>query len=69
MLILNCWGAEGAKMEKLYYDIRVKNKDGTEDFLIILKVHEDLVDTYVSRESMNDLYKDMVVYKQKSVIE
>lgn len=56
-------------MENLYYDIRVRNKDSTEDYLISMEVHEDLADTYVARESMNELYKGMIVYKQRSVIE
>lgn len=55
-------------MENIYYDIRVKNKDGTKDYLIMLKVHEHLADVYVSREQMNTLYRDMIVYKQISVI-
>lgn len=53
-------------IEKVYYDIRVRNKDNSEDFLIMMNVHEDLADTYVARESMNTLYKGMIVYKQKS---
>lgn len=55
-------------MENTYYDIRVKNKDGSKDYLIVLKVHEHLVDVYVSREQMNPLYKDMKIYKQKSIL-
>ena len=53
-------------IEKIYYDIRVKNEDGSKDYLIMLHVHEDLADTYVSRESMNKLYEGMTVYKQRS---
>lgn len=53
-------------METVYYDIRVKSKDGSQDYLIMMNVHEDLADTYVARESMNTLYKGMIVYKQKS---
>lgn len=55
-------------MENTYYDIRVKNKDGSKDYLIILKVHEHLADVYVSREQMNALYEGMLVYKQKSIL-
>ena len=56
------------KMENIYYDVRVKNKSGTEDYLVVLKVHEHLIDVYVSREQMNSLYKNMIVYKQKSIL-
>ena len=49
-----------------YYDIRVKSKDGTKDYLIAMNVHEDLADLYVSREQMNEFYKDMKVYKTVS---
>lgn len=55
-------------MKIKYYDIRVKNKEGTKDFLVIMNVHEDLVDLYVSRENMNSLYENMIVYKEKSML-
>lgn len=53
-------------IKKVYYDIRVRSKDGKKDHLIMMNVNEDLIDTYVARESMNNLYKDMIVYKQLS---
>lgn len=53
-------------INKVYYDIRVKNKDSSEDYLIMMNVHEDLADTYIARESMNTLYEGMIVYKQRS---
>ena len=56
-------------MENTYYDIRVKNKAGNKDYLIMLRVHEHLADVYVSREQMNTLYKGMIVYKQRSIID
>lgn len=52
----------------MYYDIRVKNKEGTEDFLIMMNVHEDLADLHVSREELNSLYKNMIIYKERSII-
>lgn len=54
--------------EEVYYDVRVKNKEGTKDYLIIMNVKSDLIDSYLSREQMNTLYKDMIVYKQVSII-
>lgn len=53
-------------IKKVYYDVRVRSKDGKKDHLIMMNVNEDLIDTYVARESMNNLYKDMIVYKQLS---
>lgn len=53
-------------IKKVYYDVRVRSKDGKKDHLIMMHVNEDLIDTYVARESMNDLYKGMIVYKQLS---
>lgn len=55
-------------MNEVYYDVRVKNKDGTKDYLVFMRVHEHLIDVYVSREQLNTLYRDMIVYKQVSVI-
>lgn len=53
-------------IKKVYYDVRVRSEDGKKDYLIMMNVSEDLIDTYVARESMNDLYKGMIVYKQLS---
>lgn len=55
-------------MEKSYYDIRVRSKDNTKNFLIMMNVHEDLADLHISREAMNSLYKGMIVYKEKSML-
>lgn len=56
-------------MENIYYDIRVKNKDGTKDYLVVLKVHDHLADYYIAREQANTLYKGMIVYKQRSILD
>lgn len=51
-----------------YYDIRAKSKDGSIDYLVVLRVHDHLVDYYIHREQNNVLYKNMIVYKQRSIL-
>lgn len=49
--------------DAVYFNILAKNNDGR-IIPIIMNVHEDLADTYISREKLNGPYKDMYIYKQ-----